>query len=211
MNDKGSLYLSSSTRTQPTRPISPTPISQTREEVTELRGMIRTLADKAREQKLAHRNIGNQLEQNDRELAEHWASVRGSNPPSRNTGTFGTSYFLSTRFGRYVGENTQQNPQPNSAYRNLNYGGSGEDPTGVRGSPSTPLCAQNGTAGRTEDLETRPHLPTSEVYRIDFHHREELRNQLQALVRPDKTKGSSSWGSPKKSHKEKIGGPMEKT
>ncbi|KAF3519053.1 hypothetical protein DY000_02062413 [Brassica cretica] len=66
---------SSTTRSQSARPISPTTITQTRKEVAELRGMIRTLVDKDREQEIAHRTITNRLEQAERELAENRASV----------------------------------------------------------------------------------------------------------------------------------------
>ncbi|KAF3526762.1 hypothetical protein F2Q69_00050293 [Brassica cretica] len=62
---------SSTTRSQSARPISPTPITQIREEVAKLRGMIRTLVDKAREQEIAHRTITNRLEQAERELTEN--------------------------------------------------------------------------------------------------------------------------------------------
>ena len=66
---------SSTTRSQSARPISPTTITQTREEVAELRGMIRTLVYKDREQEIAHQTITNRLEQAERELAENRASV----------------------------------------------------------------------------------------------------------------------------------------
>ncbi|KAJ4902149.1 Uncharacterized protein Rs2_16100 [Raphanus sativus] len=52
---------SSLTRTQPIRPISPIQITQAREEVAELRGMVRALLDKAHEQEIAHRAITTRL------------------------------------------------------------------------------------------------------------------------------------------------------
>ncbi|KAF3492784.1 hypothetical protein DY000_02052669 [Brassica cretica] len=69
------------TRTQSTRPISPTPLAQTREEVTELQGMVSTLIDKSRNQETAYRTIVNRLDQAERELAEHRVSARERNQP----------------------------------------------------------------------------------------------------------------------------------
>ena len=103
------------TRTQPTRPISPTPLAQTREEVTELRGMISTFIDKSRNQEIAYRTIANRIYQAERELAEHRASAREINqlpsspprgmPNSLNHVAFSTLEFPSARSGRYVREN----------------------------------------------------------------------------------------------------------
>ena len=50
-------------RPQSTRPISPTPLAQTREEVTELRGMVLSLIDETRSQKAAYRAIAKRLDQ----------------------------------------------------------------------------------------------------------------------------------------------------
>lgn len=46
-------------------------ITQAREEVAELRDMVQTLLDKAREEEIVTR-----LEQNEREFAEHRASIQ---------------------------------------------------------------------------------------------------------------------------------------
>ncbi|KAF3572281.1 hypothetical protein F2Q69_00058680 [Brassica cretica] len=69
------------TRTQSTRPISLTPLAQTREEVTELQGMVSTLIHKSRNQETAFRTIVNRLDQAERELAEHRVSARERNQP----------------------------------------------------------------------------------------------------------------------------------
>ncbi|KAF3565406.1 hypothetical protein DY000_02014123 [Brassica cretica] len=61
-------------RPQSSKPISLTPLAQTREEVTELRGMVSSLIDEARKQKAAYPTIANQLDQAERELAEHRAT-----------------------------------------------------------------------------------------------------------------------------------------
>ena len=58
------------TRSQ-SRPISQTPLAQTREEVTELRGMLSFLIDKIHNQRIANQTIANRLDQAERELAEH--------------------------------------------------------------------------------------------------------------------------------------------
>ncbi|KAF2604972.1 hypothetical protein F2Q70_00027812 [Brassica cretica] len=67
------------TRSQ-SRPISPTPLAQTREEMTELRGMLSSLIDKIRNQRIANQTIANRLDQAERELAEH----RATNVRERN-------------------------------------------------------------------------------------------------------------------------------
>ena len=61
------------TRSQ-SRPISPTPLAQTRGELTELRGMMTTLIDEIRSQRIANQAIANRLDQAERELAEHRAA-----------------------------------------------------------------------------------------------------------------------------------------
>ncbi|KAF3539899.1 hypothetical protein F2Q69_00022103 [Brassica cretica] len=105
------------TRTQSTRPISLTPLAQTREEVTELRGMVSTLIDKSRNQDTAYQTISNRLDQAERELAEHRANSRERNQqpsgPSRgmpnplNLRDFSTPEFPIARSGHYMGQNLQ--------------------------------------------------------------------------------------------------------
>ena len=56
------------TRSQ-SRPISPTPLAQTREEVTELQGMLSFLIDKIHNQRIANQTIANRLDQAEKELA----------------------------------------------------------------------------------------------------------------------------------------------
>jgi len=61
------------TRSQ-SRLISPTPLAQTRGELTELRGMMTTLIDKIRSQRIANQSVANRPDQAERELAEHRAA-----------------------------------------------------------------------------------------------------------------------------------------
>ena len=105
------------TRTQSTRPISLTPLAKTREEVTELRGMVSTLIDKSQNQDTAYQTISNRLDQAERELAEHRANARERNQqpsdPSRgmpnplNLRDFSTPEFPIARSGHYMGQNSQ--------------------------------------------------------------------------------------------------------
>ncbi|KAF2530826.1 hypothetical protein F2Q70_00029943 [Brassica cretica] len=67
------------TRSQ-SRLISPTPLAQTRGELTELQGMVSTLIDEIRNQKIINQTIANRLEQAEREFAEH----RPANARTRN-------------------------------------------------------------------------------------------------------------------------------
>ncbi|KAF3538560.1 hypothetical protein F2Q69_00023569 [Brassica cretica] len=107
--------------TRTTRPISPTPLAQTREEVTELRGMVSSLIDETRSQKIAYQTIANRLDQAERGLAEHRVNARERNqtPPDplrgtsnpQNTGLFCTPEIPSARSGRYTGDNSQRPPQ----------------------------------------------------------------------------------------------------
>ncbi|KAG5393248.1 hypothetical protein IGI04_023211 [Brassica rapa subsp. trilocularis] len=86
--------------TRTTRPIYPTPLAQTREEVTKLQGMVSSLIVETRNQKITYRTITNQLDQVKRELAQHRANVRERNqtPPDplrgmsnpQTTGLFST-------------------------------------------------------------------------------------------------------------------------
>ncbi|KAF2539405.1 hypothetical protein F2Q68_00021167 [Brassica cretica] len=108
-------------RPQSFRPISPTPLAQTREEVTELQGMVSSLIQEARNQKATYRAIANRLEQAERELAEHRANARERNQPPPDslgetlnpqiTGAFVTPEIPSARSRRYAGENSQRPPQ----------------------------------------------------------------------------------------------------
>ncbi|KAF3563112.1 hypothetical protein DY000_02014491 [Brassica cretica] len=67
------------TRSQ-SRPISPTPLAQTRGELTQIWGMVSTLIDEIRSQKIANQTIANRLEQAEKELADH----RAANARERN-------------------------------------------------------------------------------------------------------------------------------
>ncbi|KAF3540465.1 hypothetical protein F2Q69_00022754 [Brassica cretica] len=126
------------TRTQSTRPISPTPLAQIREEVIELRGMVSTSIDKSRNKETAYRTIANRRDQAERELTKHQASAQERNQPPTspsgvtpnplNLGAFSTPEFLSARSRRYIGENSQRTPQQGMAYRSLSYSGLDEIP-----------------------------------------------------------------------------------
>ena len=163
------------TRPPSTRPIYPTPLAQTREEVTELQGMVSLLIDKTRNQEVAYRTIVNQLDQTERELAEHQANARKRNqPPSdplrgslnpQNTGAFSTPEIPSARSGRYMGENSQRLLQQGLAHRSFSYSGLDEIETGLQGPQSTLIQSQNGYTERPGEPRTRiPPLshPTSE-------------------------------------------------
>ena len=100
------------------RPISPTPLVQTRGELTELRGMMTTLIDEIRNQRIANQSVANRLDQAERELAEHRAAnirernrtpldpLRATSNP-QSTRLFDTPEISSARSGRYRGENSQ--------------------------------------------------------------------------------------------------------
>ncbi|KAF3563171.1 hypothetical protein DY000_02015523 [Brassica cretica] len=121
------------TRSQ-SRPISPTPLAQTRGELTELRGMMTTLIDEIHSQRIANQAIANRLDQAERELTEHRAAnirernqtpldpLRTTSSP-QSTGLFGTPEIPSARSGRYVGENSQRPPPQGMTYRSLSYSG----------------------------------------------------------------------------------------
>ncbi|KAF2573036.1 hypothetical protein F2Q70_00004069 [Brassica cretica] len=103
------------------RPISPTPLAQTREEMTEFRGMLSSLIDKICNQRIANQTITNRLDQAERELADHRAAntreinqmaldpLRAASNP-QSTGLFGTPEIPSARSGRYTGENSNRPP-----------------------------------------------------------------------------------------------------
>ncbi|KAF2549977.1 hypothetical protein F2Q68_00033823 [Brassica cretica] len=119
------------TRPQSTRPIPPTPLVQTREEVTEVRGMVSSLIDKTRNQEVAYRTIVNRLDQTERELAEHRVNARERNQlPSdplrgtlnpQNTGAFSTPEIPSARSVHYMGETSQPPLPPKQGLANLRY------------------------------------------------------------------------------------------
>jgi len=102
------------TRSQ-SRLISPTPLAQTRGELTELRGMMTTLIDKIRSQRIANQSNANRLDPAERELAEHRAAnirerhqipldpLRATSNP-QSAGLFGTPEIPTARSGRYMGE-----------------------------------------------------------------------------------------------------------
>ncbi|KAL0713354.1 hypothetical protein Bca4012_020332 [Brassica carinata] len=105
-------------RAQSTRPISPTPLAQTREHVAEMASMVASLVDKSRTKEIAYWNIANRLEETERELAEHRANALTQTrsrpdspirtPTPRNNGAFGTPEYPSSRSVRYPGKNSQQ-------------------------------------------------------------------------------------------------------
>ncbi|KAF3593350.1 hypothetical protein DY000_02022980 [Brassica cretica] len=121
------------TRSQ-SRPISPTPLAQTRGELTELRGMMTTLIDEIRCQRIANQTIANRLDQAERELAEHRAAntqernqtpldpLRATSNP-QSTGLFGTPEIPSARSGRYTRENSQLLSPQGMTHRSLSYSG----------------------------------------------------------------------------------------
>ncbi|KAF2617061.1 hypothetical protein F2Q68_00038772 [Brassica cretica] len=161
------------TRSQ-SRPISPTPLAQTRGELTELRGMMTTLIDEIRSQRIANQAITNRMDQAERELAEHRAaSIRErnqtlldplrttSNPQS--TGLFGTPEIPSALSGRYVGENLQRPPPQGMTQRSLSYSGLDEIDTGLQHPRSTPIQFQNGLTERQGEPRTRISPPNHSI------------------------------------------------
>ncbi|KAF2600894.1 hypothetical protein F2Q68_00010361 [Brassica cretica] len=149
------------TRTQSTRPISPTPLAQIREEVIELRGMVSTSIDKSRNKETAYRTIANRRDQAERELTEHRASAQERNQPPTgpsgvtpnplNLGAFSTPEFLSARSRRYMGENSQRTPQQGMAYRSLSYSGLDEIP----GYKAHEVRRSNHKMGTQKDLASQ--------------------------------------------------------
>ncbi|KAF2614208.1 hypothetical protein F2Q70_00012471 [Brassica cretica] len=130
------------TRSQ-SRPISPTPLAQTRGELTEIRGMVSTLIDEIRSQKIANQTITDRLEQAEKELADHRAAnarernqtsldpLRSTSNP-QNVGLFGTPEIPSARSGRYTVENSQRPPPQGMTHRSLSYSGLDEIDTGLQ-------------------------------------------------------------------------------
>ncbi|KAF3506038.1 hypothetical protein F2Q69_00006250 [Brassica cretica] len=99
-----------------------------RQEVT-----VSSIIDKTHSQKAAYRTIENQLDQAERELAEHRPNAQERNQPQFDplretlnpqiTGAFSTPEILSARSGRYMGENSQQPLQQGMPQRSLSYSG----------------------------------------------------------------------------------------
>ncbi|KAF3569555.1 hypothetical protein DY000_02016182 [Brassica cretica] len=147
------------------RPIFPTPLAQTLEEMTELRGMVSSLIDEARNQKAAYRDIANRLDQAEQELAEYRANARERNQPlpdplretlnPQNAGAFGTPEISSARSGRYTGENMQRPPQQSMPPQSLSYNGLDEIDTGLQAQRSTPIQSQNIYMERTGEPRNR--------------------------------------------------------
>ena len=146
------------TRSQ-SRPISPTPLAQTREDVTELRGMVSSLIDEIPNQKIANQTIANRVDQAERELAEY----RAANARERNHTPLdplrGTS---SARSGRYTGENSQRPPPQGMTHRSLSYSGLDEIDTGLQRPRSTPIQFQSGSTKRQG--EPRMRIPPTEPF-----------------------------------------------
>ncbi|KAF3608156.1 hypothetical protein DY000_02050093 [Brassica cretica] len=153
------------TRSQ-SRPISPTPLAQTREEVTELRGMVSSLIDFIHNQWIANQTTANRLDHAERELAEY----RAANAPERNqtpldplkgasnfqnTGLFGTPEIPNARSGCYTREKSQQSPSQGMTHRSLSYSEMDEINTGLQRPRSTPIQFQNGSTERQEKPRTR--------------------------------------------------------
>ncbi|KAG5410936.1 hypothetical protein IGI04_007255 [Brassica rapa subsp. trilocularis] len=146
-------------RPQSSRPISPTPPAQTREEVTELRGMVSSVIDEAYNQKAAYRAIANRLDQAEREFVEHRANARERNQPPpdplretlnpQNAGAFGTPEIPRARSGRYTRDNSQRPPQQIMPQRSLSYSGLDEIDTRLQAQRSTPIQSQNIYMERT--------------------------------------------------------------
>ncbi|KAF3564975.1 hypothetical protein DY000_02014202 [Brassica cretica] len=161
------------TRSQ-SRPISPTPLAQTRGELTELRGLMTTLIDEIRSQRIANQSVANRPDQAERELAEHRAAnirERNQTPldPLRATSNpqsarlFGTPEIPSARSGRYTGENSQRTLPQGLTHQSLSYSGLDEINTGLRRPRSTPIQLQNGSAERQGEPRTRIPPPNHSI------------------------------------------------
>ncbi|KAF2608562.1 hypothetical protein F2Q68_00043214 [Brassica cretica] len=131
------------TRSQ-SRPISPTPLTQTREEMTELRGMLSSLIGEIQQR------AANIRERNQTPLDPLRAT---SNPQS--TSLFGTPEIPSARSGRYTGENSQRPPPQGMTHRSLSYSGLDEIDTGLQRPRSTLIQFQNGSRERQGEPRTR--------------------------------------------------------
>ncbi|KAF2602768.1 hypothetical protein F2Q70_00026275 [Brassica cretica] len=133
--------------------------SQNESEMTELRGMLSSLIDKIRNQRIANQTIANRLDQAERELAERRAAsvrernqtpldpLRGTSNP-QNAGLFGTPEIPSARSGRYTGENSQRPLPQGMIHRSFSYSGLDEIDTGLQRPRSTSIHFQNGSTER---------------------------------------------------------------
>ena len=111
--------------------------------MTKLRGMLSSLIDEIRNQRIANQTIANRLDQAERELAEHRAAnarernrmpldpLRGTSNP-QYAGLFGTPEIPSARSGRYMGENSQRPPPQGMTHRSLSYSRLDEIDTGLQ-------------------------------------------------------------------------------
>ncbi|KAL0729956.1 hypothetical protein Bca4012_026049 [Brassica carinata] len=113
----------STTRTHPTRPISPTPLSQTREQVAEMASLMAELAE--------HRD-STQTQPGNR------SDPSFQTPTSRTNEAFRTPEFPCSQSARYPGETSQHPSRPIPAARGLNYDGSSEIPAESQRTPDTP-------------------------------------------------------------------------
>ncbi|KAF2564208.1 hypothetical protein F2Q70_00015198 [Brassica cretica] len=142
------------------------PLAQTREEMTEVRGMLSSLIEEIRNQRIANQTIANRLEQAERELAEHRAAnvrernqtplnpLRGTSNP-QNAGLFGTPEIPSARSERYTGENSQRPLPLGMTHRSLSYSGLDEIDTGLQCPRRTLIQFQNGATERQGEPRTR--------------------------------------------------------
>ncbi|KAF2534542.1 hypothetical protein F2Q70_00029898 [Brassica cretica] len=150
------------------RPISPTPLAQTRG------GMMKTLIDEIRSQRIANEAIANRLDQAERKLAEHRAAnirernqtpldpLRATSNP-QSTGLFGIPEIPSARSGRYMGENSQRPLPQGMTHRSLSYNGLDEIDTGLQRPRSTPIQFQNGSTERQGEPRTRISPPNHSI------------------------------------------------
>ncbi|KAF3509800.1 hypothetical protein F2Q69_00009818 [Brassica cretica] len=134
--------------------------------MTEVRGMLSSLIDEIRNQRIANQTIANRLEQAERELAEHRAAnvrernqtplnpLRGTSNP-QNAGLFGTPEIPSARSERYTGENSQRPLLLGMTHRSLSYSGLDEIDTGLQCPRRTLIQFQNGATERQGEPRTR--------------------------------------------------------
>ena len=155
----------------PTFPV--VPLAQTREEMTEFRGMLSSLIDEIRNQTVVNQTITNRLDQAERELAEQRAAnirernqtpldpLRATSNP-QSTGLFGTPEIPSARSGCYTGENSQRPPPQGMTHRSLSYSGLDQInnglPTPTKHSDPIPERI-NEKAGEAKDTD-----PTTEPF-----------------------------------------------
>ncbi|KAF2614211.1 hypothetical protein F2Q70_00012472 [Brassica cretica] len=199
------------TRSQ-SKPILPTPLAQTRGELTEIRGMVSTLIDEIRSQTIVNQTIANRLEQAEKELADHRAAnSRERNQTSldplwstsnpQNAGLFGTPEIPSARSGRYTGENSQLPPLLGMTHRSLSYCGLYEIDTGLQRPRSTPIQFQNRSTERHGEPRTRipppnPLIPdnlTEQARRHDLHGHVNIDPQREDLGIPSETRAFQNY------------------